>query len=90
MTMTTKQKQAFKAQAHQLKPVVIIGAQGITENVNKEIDRALTDHELIKIKIAGADKSILTKMADRLCEQHQAEKIQIVGHILTIYRQNEE
>ena len=49
-------RQALKKQAHHLKPVVQSGAAGVTDPVLAEIDRALTDHELVKIKLVADDK----------------------------------
>ena len=54
-TLSTKQKQFLKGLAHHLSPVVMLGGNGLTEGVLAEIDNALNHHELIKVKIAGAD-----------------------------------
>ena len=56
MSFTTKQKQQLKAQAHKLKPIVTLGMNGLTDTVKDEINRALDDHELIKVRI-NADRS---------------------------------
>ncbi len=82
-------KQALKAQAHHLKPVILLGAKGLTDAVLKETDLTLTTHELIKIKINGLDKAEREQIAIDLCQQLQAELVQIVGHIATIFRKNE-
>lgn len=82
-------KQALKAKAHHLKPVILLGAKGLTDAVVKETDLTLTAHELIKIKINGLDKLEREQLAQDLCQQLNAELIQIVGHIATIFRQNE-
>ncbi len=58
MTLTTKQKQQLKAKAHNLKPIVFIGNNGLTDNVKNEIDRGLNDQELIKIRISENDRQI--------------------------------
>lgn len=54
--LSTKQKQFLKGLAHHLSPVVMLGGNGLTEGVLAEIDNALNHHELIKVKIAGADR----------------------------------
>ena len=56
MNLSTKQKQHLKGLAHPLKPVVMLGNNGLTEGVLAEIDQALTHHELIKVKIATEDR----------------------------------
>ena len=51
MSLTNTQKKFLKKSAHHLKPIVWAGQHGVTENLIKEIDQALHDHELIKIKL---------------------------------------
>jgi RNA-binding protein len=79
-------KRHLKQKAHHLKPVVLLGAQGLTEAVLAEIDVALTAHELIKIKLSGGDKAQRQNWAEQICQHHQAELIQIIGQIAIIYR----
>lgn len=83
-------KKALKAQAHNLRPVVLMGAKGVTPQLIAEIDSALTTHELIKIKLMGEDKTDRKLIADQLCSATQAELVQIVGHIATVYRKKPE
>lgn len=86
MLLTTKGRQALKARAHKLKPVVLIGSQGLTEAVLNEIDRALNDHELIKVRIAGNDREERRAMITAMCEAKSAELVQIIGHIAVLFR----
>ncbi len=86
MVLTPKQKQHLKAQAHKLKPIVMIGNNGLTENVKKEINRGLEDHKLIKIKFHEKDREVRHALFDEVCEQSGAEKIQLIGGIGIIYR----
>jgi RNA-binding protein len=65
MPYTTKFKQQLKAKAHKLKPIVIVGNNGFTESVKKEIERGLIDHELIKIRINAADKKNARRITGR-------------------------
>lgn len=88
MALNTKFKQQLKAQAHKLKPVVMIGNNGLTEAVNKEIDRALTDHELIKVRIATNDRELRRSLFAELAEANQAAVVQMIGNIGVIYRKN--
>lgn len=60
MNLSTKQKQHLKGLAHGLKPVVLMGANGLTEAVLAEIEIALNHHELIKVKIASEDRETKT------------------------------
>ncbi len=86
--MTKDQQKQFRAQAHTLKPVVMIGQAGLTEPVLEEIKIALLSHELIKIKIQADDRSIRKQFADQICTQCDAEFIQSIGKILVIYKSN--
>ncbi|KTD28759.1 ribosome assembly RNA-binding protein YhbY [Legionella israelensis] len=86
--MDTSFKQNLKAQAHHLKPVVIIGAKGLTDAVAEETDHALKAHELIKVKIQGLEKGDRRLLAGKLCQQLEAELIQLIGNTAVIYRKN--
>lgn len=86
--MNTTTKQALKAKAHHLKPVVLLGAKGLTAAVIEEANVALVAHELIKIKINGAEKTDRQHMATELCQQLQAELIQLIGNTAIVYRKN--
>lgn len=88
--MDASQKKSLKSQAHHLKPVVLLGAKGLTEAVTAETNIALLSHELIKVKINGAEKEDRLIMAHDLCRQLQAELVQMIGNTIIIYRKNEE
>ena len=83
-------KKALKAQAHNLHPYVLMGNKGLTSDLITETDFALTTHELIKVKIMGEDKAERKAIAEQLCQSTQAELVQLIGHIATIYRKNPE
>lgn len=86
--MNNTLKKNLKAQAHNLHPFILMGSKGLTPNLIAETDSALTIHELIKVKLMGEDKSERKAIADQLCTDTQAELVQIVGHIATLYRKN--
>ena len=90
MKLSTKQKQFLKGLAHSLKPVVQLGANGLTEGVVAEIDGALAHHELIKVKVPSDDKEEKALIMDAIVRETQAEKLQVIGHVLVIYRQSDE
>lgn len=90
MAMPSKQRQQLKAKAHALKPVVIVGNNGLTKNVNEEVDRALTDHELIKVRVNSEDRDERKSIFAEISETHHAEILQLVGKIGILYRKNEE
>ncbi len=82
----------LRAQAHRLKlkPVVIVGQHGLRDNVHQEIDKALTHHELLKIRIPGQEREDKRAMIDEICNKHQAELIQSIGNVIVIFRRNRE
>lgn len=90
MTLSTKQKQFLKGLAHHLSPVVMLGANGLTEGVLAEIDNALNYHELIKVKISGAERETKQLIIDAIVRETQANAVQTIGHILVLYRPSDE
>ena len=66
MNLSTKQKQHLKGLAHPLKPVVLLGSNGLTEGVLAEIEQALEHHELIKVKIATEDRETKTLIVEAI------------------------
>jgi RNA-binding protein len=88
--MTPRLKSELKGKAHHLKPVVIIGAEGLTAGVHNEIDRALNDHELIKIRVNAEDREERKLLSQEILTFHKAELIGSVGHIIIIYRQKKD
>lgn len=71
-----------------LKPVVLVGQHGLSENVHHEIDTALTHHELLKIRIPGQKRDGKKAMIDAICSQHQSTLIQNIGNVVILYRLN--
>ena len=53
---SSKELRQLRAQAHSLKPVVTVAGKGLAPSVLEELDRALNDHELIKVKVAVGDR----------------------------------
>jgi len=86
MSITTEQKKHFRTLGHKLNPLVTVAAKGLTENLQLEVDRALEDHELIKVKFAIADRDLKKQLIQELCNVVEAQIIQEVGHIALIYR----
>lgn len=77
---------ALKKKVHHLNPTIIIGANGLTAAVLSEIEIALNVHELIKIKINGADRGLRNEITNAICEKTGATLIQAIGNIAAIYR----
>ncbi|ARR48468.1 TPA: ribosome assembly RNA-binding protein YhbY [Photobacterium damselae] len=90
MNLSTKQKQYLKGLAHNLKPVVLMGANGLTEAVLAEIEIALDHHELIKVKVASEERETKLLIVDAIIRETKAEKVQVIGKTLVLYRQSED
>lgn len=90
MPLTPTERRALKARAHALDPVVIIGGQGLSPAVLKEIDTSLKGHELIKVKVAGEDRETRALMLSEICAATGAEPVQSIGRMLVLYRENTE
>ena len=88
MSLNPKSRQILKAKSHQLKPIVMLGNNGLSDAVKKEIERGLTDHELIKIRISTVDRDLRKQLYADICESSKAEPVQLIGNIAVIYRKN--
>ena len=86
-TLTPIERKALKARAHDLDPVVMIGDAGLTPAVMAEIDRSLSAHELIKIRVAGDDREARLAMRDRIVEELSAQQVQDIGKLLIVFRE---
>lgn len=83
------QRKWLRGQAHSLKPVVQIGKNGLTEGTLREIDFALDTHELIKVQ-AVASKEEKLELSSQIEDQLRAETVGQIGHILILYREQED
>lgn len=88
--LNSAERSALRARAHPLKPVVIIGAGGLTPGVLLEIERSLKAHELIKIRVGEADHAGRETICETICAHAGAAPVQHIGKILVIYRENPE
>ena len=84
--MTPQEKKLLKAQAHNLNPIGVIGAKGLTDAVIAEIDFALKSHELIKVRAGTMDRHERSEAFLAICERTGAEPVQHVGKIFVLYR----
>ena len=90
MSLTQSQRRHLKGLAHHLKPVVMIGQHGLTENVFNEIEIALDAHELIKVRVSGADRDDRKVMLETISSRCSAELVQSIGHVAVLFRRNSE
>lgn len=90
MNLSSAQVKKLRAEGHRLKlkPVVTVGQKGLGESLHNEIEVALNHHELLKLRIPGADRAAKRELAEMLCQRHQASLVEAIGNVLVIYRCN--
>jgi len=85
--LSQSQKRHLRSLLHSLKPVVMLGQKGLSENVLSEIEKALSFHELIKIKIV-AERDERAQMIAAIVEHTDAQLVQQIGHMAGLFRRN--
>jgi RNA-binding protein len=83
---TNQDSKQLRAISHKLKPVVTIAGNGLSAGVIAELDRALNDHELIKIKLAVGSREARAEVTQAICEHCKAELVQSIGNIIVVLR----
>ncbi len=86
MALSQDQKKRFRSIAHHLKPVVMIAEKGLSEGVLAELERALEDHELIKLKVNVLERDDKKLIIEEVCLQTRAELVQTIGKVAVLYR----
>ena len=86
MALSEKQKKYLRRLAHPLDPIVMLGNAGLTDNIVKETDRALNDHELIKISARVGDRDARDAALSSLVGQTSSELVQRIGNVGVLYR----
>ena len=86
MKLSGKQLNHLRSLAHHLKPVVTVGAAGVTPSVASELDGALTSHELVKIRLPSLGKGEKRELLERLCTMTESAPAQLIGRIGVAFR----
>jgi putative YhbY family RNA-binding protein len=86
LELTPAQRAEHRSRAHHLEPVVMIGADGLTDAVKAEVDAALKAHGLIKVRVLEADRSQRERWWRQLCDELNAAPIQHIGRLLVLWR----
>ena len=87
--LTPDQRRHLKSLAHHINPVVMIGNNGLTDSVIREIAVSLDAHELIKIRVLGDDRELREQYFQKICSDLGAAPVQHIGKLLLIYRPSE-
>ncbi len=83
---TNQDIKQLRAIGHKLHPVVTVAGNGLTESVLAELERALGDHELIKVKLAVGSREARSAVAQEICDRSGAELVQSIGNVVVILR----
>ena len=86
IALTPAQRKDYRAQAHHLDPVVMVGSDGLSDAVRKEIDHALDAHGLIKVRVLSDDRNAREAMFLALADGLNAAPIQHIGKLLVLWR----
>jgi RNA-binding protein len=86
LTLSTSDRRARRADAHHLNPVAMVGGDGLTPSVVREIDLALQAHGLIKVRVFSDERDTREAMFSQLCEQLGAAPVQHIGKLLVLWR----
>lgn len=86
LSLTPRERVKLRARAHALAPVVQLGHAGVSDTVVAEVDRALTAHELIKVRIGGDDRDARVELGDTLSTRTDSAVVQRVGKIVVLWR----
>ena len=88
--LTPVERSALRAEAHGLKPIVMVSESGLTENIFKEIELGLDAHGLIKVRVFGDDREARVAMYEEICAKTGAAPVQHIGKLLVLYRPKKE
>ncbi len=89
MPLSEKQRKHLRRLAHPLNPIVLLGNAGLTDGVVSELDRALTDHELVKVSARVGERDARNAALQSLAARTSAELVQRIGHVGVFYRRHQ-
>jgi RNA-binding protein len=90
MPLSEKQKKHLRRLAHPMSPIVMLGNAGLTDGVAAELDRALTDHELVKVSARLGDRAERNEALEQLASRTVSELVQRIGHVGVFYRRRKD
>ncbi len=86
MSLSSENRKHYRNIGHNLKPIVTIAGNGLSDTVIAELQRALNDHELIKVKISIVDRDIRKAVVKEMCEKTEASLVQEIGKVALIFK----
>lgn len=89
MSLDNNTRKLLRRIGHALSPAVTLGDKGLSERVAAELERALADHELVKIRITGSDRERRQALVREVLAATGAAQVQAIGHVVLLYRKAE-
>lgn len=87
MPLSPDRKKQYRSLGHNLSPVVTVAGNGLSDTVLEELNRALDDHELIKVKLVIADRELRKQVIADMAKKLKAEIVQEIGKVALIFRE---
>jgi len=87
MPLSADRKKQYRSIGHNLKPIVTVAGNGLSDSVIEELNRALNDHELLKVKLVIADRELRAAVITEMCESVNAELVQQIGKMALLFRE---
>jgi RNA-binding protein len=84
--LSERQRRRLRALAHALRPVIRLGSAGLTAAIARETERALRDHELIKVRAPGGDRAARDEVFVALARHTGSTLVQRIGNVAVLYR----
>jgi RNA-binding protein len=89
-SLSNPQKRYLRGLAHDLKPIILVGAKGPTDTLLAELDNALERHELVKVKFAADDRETRDLWIAQLIEKSGASLVSRIGNVAIIFRRSKD
>jgi RNA-binding protein len=86
MPLTEQQKKTLRGLGHTLKPVILVGAGGLSDSLLEEFERSLEHHELMKVKVSAGERKERDAIIETLCQRGDAQLVQRVGNVALLFR----
>ncbi len=84
--MTSKQRAYLKGLANSIDTILIVGKDGVTENIVKQADDALEARELMKMKCLETCMSSPKDIAYKIADAVNGTVVQVIGSKAVLYR----
>lgn len=86
MSLSEKQRKHLRGLAHGRDPIVMIGQSGLSDAITRELDTALTTHELVKVRARVGDREARDLILDQLAAQTRSDLVQRIGNVGVFFR----